>query len=86
MSWATRNEAQNRAEAIVSLTDGIANNEEPSDLNAYASKWGIPLAMQNTKTAPQLNDTVVVDDDDDDEDDDYYESSDSDYYESSDCW
>jgi hypothetical protein len=85
MSWTARNDAQNRAEAIVALTDGIANNENASDLQTYASQWGIPLAMQAQKTAaatpaPQPAQPVPADDEDDYEDEDYY---DSDYYESS---
>jgi hypothetical protein len=88
MSWDTRDQADSRAEAIVSLTDGIANNVDPSDLQAYASTWGIPLAMQSkvqktaSAPAPQPAPPAPVDEDEDD----YYDSYDDDYYESSDCW
>ena len=76
MNWNMRNQANTKEEAIQALTDGIANNIEPSQLHGYADIWDIPLALQ--VKASDVPEPEPVDEDEED----YYDSDEY-YYESS---
>jgi hypothetical protein len=84
MNWDKREEATNKSDAIVALTDGIANNIDNAELKAYAAKFNIPISLQEkAPSTPKVQDEPETDYEDDYYDD-YYESSEE-YYDS-DCY